>query len=269
VLVNVATRSESPRPRLSVVVITRDEESQIGRALESVRWADEIVVVDSGSTDRTEEVALRFTDRFEYREWGGFGRQKQHALDLATGEWVLSIDADEEVTPALRRAIEAAIAAPDGAAGFRLQRHTSFFGAWFGARGWRREWRLRLFLRDRARFSDSEIHERVLLDGRVRRLDGALLHYHFRDLAHQVAKLNQYSTAGARQRFDRGRRGGALQPVLRGASYFVKQYVLHGGFLYGRAGFLDAGMGAVYGFLTYAKLWELTRAESRGTERTG
>jgi glycosyltransferase involved in cell wall biosynthesis len=256
-------------PQLSVIVITRDEEAQIERALRSVRWAEEIVVVDSGSTDRTVEIARAHADRVVHRDWEGFGRQKQRALDLATGRWVLSIDADEEVTDELKRSIESAVGGTGPEVGYRIQRHTRFFGAWFGARGWRREWRLRLFRRDVARFSDSEIHERVLLDGPVGRLDGALLHYHFRDLAHQVAKLNQYSTTGARQRFGRGKRCGPAQPVLRGASYFAKQYLAHGGFLYGRAGFLDAWMGAMYGFLTYAKLWELTREEraERGEHR--
>lgn len=261
-----AARADAPpaRPSLSVIMITRDEEAALPRALESVRWADEIVIVDSGSTDRTEEIARRYTDRFVFRAWEGYGRQKQHALELATGEWVFVLDADEEVTPGLRRAIEQAIAAPGGFAGFTVELHTAFLGAWFGSRGWRREYKKRLFRRDRARFRDAVIHETVDIDGPVGRLRGVLLHHHYRDLEHEVAKLNRYTSTMAAERLRRGARAGPVGALLRGTGYFLKSYLVRGGFLYGRAGLVEAVLNGMNGFLKHAKLWELGRRAEHG-----
>lgn len=189
------------RPSISAILITRNEEERLGRALESVRWADEIVIVDGGSTDGTEAVARRYTDRFVVRcDWAGFGRQKQRALDLATSDWVLSIDADEEVTPELRAAIETAVARPGEPVGFQVVRYSYYLQHWFGRSGWRRDWILRLARRDGARFNDSVVHERARVDGPIGRLDGALLHYTHMDIDHQVRKFNRYSTDIARSR---------------------------------------------------------------------
>lgn len=246
------------RPALSVIVITLDEEENLGRALESVRWADEIVVVDSESTDGTERVARRYTDRFVVRPWKGQGRQKQRALELARGEWVLSLDADEEVTPELRRSIEAAVRDPGGRAGFEVGVHSYYLGHWFGRRGWRREdWKLRLFRRDRGRFSDHVIHEHARVDGPVGRLDGPLLHYPYRDMHDHIARMNRYTTHIARERHRRGERRGVVSPFLRGGAEFLSNYLLRGGFLDGRSGLMGAGFAGMYTFLKHAKIWEL------------
>jgi glycosyltransferase involved in cell wall biosynthesis len=248
------------RPRLSVILITLDEEARLGAALESVAWADEIVIVDSGSTDGTESIARRYGARFEVRDWPGYGAQKQRALELATGAWVLSLDADEAVTPALRRSIEAALADPAAAVGYTVERHSRYLGHWFGRSGWRRDRVLRLFRRERARFDGAPIHEHVVVEGPVGRLDGALLHYTYHDIAHHIAKMNGYTTALARRRYERGERSGAVRPLLKAAGNFLAAYIFKGGFLDGRAGLLSAGLGGVYSFLTYAKLWELSAA---------
>lgn len=248
---------EAGRPTLSVILITYNAERLLERVLDSVRWADEIVVVDRGSTDATESIARRFTPHFHVREWEGFGVQKQRALELATGEWVLSIDADEVVTPELRQAVERCIAEPGGHAGFTVTLHTCFGGRWFGSRGWRVDRKLRLFRRDVARFSLNEVHEGVHLEGTVGRVSGTLLHFSYRDIAHHVEKMNQYSSAMARRLHARGRRSGPAAPVLRGIARFLRDYLAGGDFLYGRAGLLRSALAGYYAFLTYAKLWEL------------
>jgi glycosyltransferase involved in cell wall biosynthesis len=255
----------SSRATLSVIMITLDEEEGVGRVLESVAWADEIVVVDSGSTDRTEEIVRRYTSHFHVEAFEGFGRQKQRALELATGEWVLAIDADEVVSPELRGSIERVLAEGGGApgvVGYRVRMATWMHGAWLGTRGWYAEWKLRLFRREGARFVDHLVHEHVKLDGAVERLDGPLLHLHDRGLSHELVRIDRYSTLGARDLHARGRGGGWRDsPFLRGGIHFLQRYFLHNGFLYGRAGLMEAALRGILGFLKYAKLQELRRWE--------
>jgi glycosyltransferase involved in cell wall biosynthesis len=250
----------SASPRLSVVLITRDAERLLERVLESVAWAHEIVVVDSGSTDRTEEIVRRFTPHFHRREWRGFGEHKQAALDLATGDWVLSIDSDEVVTPELAASIRRAIAEPGGHAGYRMKLATCFAGVWFGSRGWRADRKLRLFRRDRGRFSQHIVHEGVELEGSVGRLDGLLLHYSYRDIAHYAEKMNLYSDGMSTRRFVAGRRASAPLAVLRGVARFLRDYFFGGDFLYGGAGLVRSTLAGYYSFLTYSKVWERGRS---------
>lgn len=245
--------------RISVILITWNEEARLERALESVRWADEIVIVDRGSTDGTEALARRYTDRFYVRPWNGYGVQKQRALELATCDWVLSIDADEAVSPELRAAIERAVAEDDGRVdAYDIELWTWYLGRWFGSRGWAREWKLRLFRRGRVRFLPDEIHEGVSVDGRVRRLRGGmLLHQPYLDLSHEVAKMNRYTRISAVQQHGRGRRSGPLRALGHGVAAFLKEYIVRGGFLYGGAGVVRARMSGGYAFLKHAKIWEL------------
>jgi glycosyltransferase involved in cell wall biosynthesis len=215
-------------PRLSVLMITYNAERLLRAVLESVQWADEIIIVDSGSTDRTETIARDYTDRFHHRPYAGHGLQRQRSLELATGDWVLYVDADEVVTPELRRSIEAAIRDPGAAAGFRVQLHTWFLGRWFGRRGWRKEWKLRLFRRDRGWFDDAPIHEGAVVDGPIRSLAGVLLHYPYRDLDHFAEKMNAYSSGIARSHFDGGHRASAPGAVIRSFANFFRDYIFGG-----------------------------------------
>lgn len=244
------------RPRLSVILITRNADRMLGPVLEAVSWADEIVVVDSGSTDATEEISRRYTPHFHFHEFRGFGAQKQRALDLATGDWVLSIDSDEVVTPELRASIAEAIAAPGDRVGYRLKLATCFAGVWFGSRGWRADRKLRLFRRDRGRFSQHIVHEGIHVDGPVGWLDGLLLHYSYRDIEHFAEKMNGYSSGMARRNAEAGRRAPAALAVLRGLGRFWRDYLFGGDFLYGGAGLVRSALAGYYAFLTYAKLWE-------------
>jgi glycosyltransferase involved in cell wall biosynthesis len=242
--------------KLSVVVITKDEEAAIGRCLDSVRWADEIVVLDSGSTDRTVEIAREHGARVEVSaDWPGFGPQKNRALALAGGEWVLSLDADEWVPEDLAAEIQAAIVSPDGHAGFELPRSSSFCGREMRHSGWWPDHILRLFRRDAARFSEDIVHERVLLDGRVGRLTRPLQHESFVSLHEVVDKMNRYSTAGAQMRVMRGKGGSVGAAVARGLWAFVRTYVLRAGFLDGREGFVLAVANAEGTYYRYLKAW--------------
>lgn len=257
---------------LSVILIAKNEEDRIERCLRSVApLADEIIVLDSGSTDRTVEIARRFTDKVFETDWPGYGPQKQRALEKATGGWVLSIDADEALSPELRAEIEETIGAGPKAVGFRLPWAVRIFGATlYHGRSARAP--LRLFRRDGARFTDALVHETVILPkGKVRTLKGRLLHYTHRDFGHYLEKNRNYAWLGAKQRHAKGKKGfGLTGAVFRAVWTFFHIYLLRLGFLDGRVGFLAAVMYSQSSFNKYAGLWTLRRAAAseKKSERT-
>ncbi|MEO8038672.1 MAG: glycosyltransferase family 2 protein [Betaproteobacteria bacterium] len=241
---------------ISIIVITRDEEASIGRCLDSVRWADEIIVVDSGSADRTVELCRAGGAKVTLTsDWPGFGRQKNRALDLATGDWVLSIDADEWVTPALAAEIGYAMARSDAPAAYELPRLSRFCGRAMRHSGWWPDHVARLFRRGRARFSDDLVHERLVIDGLVDRLNEPLQHESFTSLEEVIDKMNRYSSASARMRAERGRGGSIGRAVAHGAWAFVRTYLLRAGFLDGREGFVLAVANAEGTYYRYLKAW--------------
>ncbi|MBK9161549.1 MAG: glycosyltransferase family 2 protein [Nitrosomonadales bacterium] len=245
---------------LSVIVITRNEAANIRACLESVAWAGEIVVVDSGSSDGTAEICREMGARVFVCDWPGFGIQKNRALDHSTREWVFSIDADERVTPELRAAIEAVLADTDNAhAAYEISRLSSYCGRFMRHSGWYPDRIVRLFRRDAARFSDDLVHERLRVEGRTGLLDGELLHYAFDDLEEVLRKVNQYSSAGAAMMQRRGRQASLSGAVLRGLWSFFRTYVLRGGFLDGREGFMLAVSNAEGTYYRYLKLMLLNR----------
>lgn len=254
-------RRRNATPRISAVLITLDAERTLERTLESLAWVDEVVIVDSGSTDATERIARDHGARFLVREWPGYGIQKGRAAAEAGGDWILSVDADEVVSDQLAASIRAAVREPDGHVALKMARHTRFLGAWLGGRGWWTDWKLRLFRADRGRFNEARIHEGVSVDGPIGFLEGPLLHRPWRDVAHRLEKENRYSTLSAQRDYRRGRRAGALRPFVRAVGWFIKEYVVRGGFLHGQAGFLHAGLSGAYAFHRAVKLHELTRAE--------
>jgi (heptosyl)LPS beta-1,4-glucosyltransferase len=244
------------RPTISVLMITLNEERMLDHVLDSVRWADEIVIVDSGSVDRTPEIARRYTSNFHTLVYEGHGRQRQRSYELSKGDWIFYLDADEVVTPELRDSVLAAVLDPGEFAGFRMQLHTWIFGRWFGRSGWRKEWKVRLFRRDRGAFNDLAIHEGASIEGPIGTLAGALLHFPYRDLSHVVEKMNRYSSAMAGMRAGSGRSGSAWGAVARGFGRFLRDYVFGGEFLFGGAGLIRSTLNGYYTFLKYAKLWE-------------
>lgn len=240
--------------RLSVILITRDEEAAIGEALDGVRWADEIVVVDSGSVDRTVEIARsRGASVTVRQDWPGFGPQKNRALDLAAGDWVLSIDADERVGPELADEIRAAIASPDARDAYEIPRLSSYCGRSMRHGGWWPDRVVRLFRRGKARFSNDLVHERLVVDGTLGTLRNPLRHEAFENLEEVLRKVNEYSTASARMMAERGKRGGLLRAIAHAKWAFFRTYVLRGGFLDGREGFMLAVSNAEGAYYRYLK----------------
>jgi glycosyltransferase involved in cell wall biosynthesis len=247
-------------PKLSVTVITRNEEANLAAALESVSWADEIIVVDAESTDRTVEVARRFTDRVLVRPWPGFPQQKNYAADLASHDWVLSIDADERVTPSLAVEIRALVASEPDARGYRVPRLTYALGGPVRGTDWYPDWQLRLYDRRAGRWDESRlVHESVTVQGTVGRLRADLEHHAYRDLSHHLQTIDRYTTLAAREMAAQGARGSIGAVALHPPLAFLRNYVLKGGLRLGSRGFVISTMNAWYVFLKYAKLWELTR----------
>ena len=240
--------------RLSAIIITRNEAANIGACLDSVAFCDERIVVDSGSADGTLLIAREKGARVAFHEWKGFGAQKNHALSLAKGDWVLSIDADERVTPELKDAILAAIAT-DNADGYEFPRQSSFCGRVMRHSGWFPDRVLRLFRRGKARFSDDMVHERVICDGKVARLKAPLTHFPVLRLEDAIRRMDSYSTLGAQQMVAAGKPASIFKGVTHGAFALLRTYVLRLGFLDGSAGFLLAVANAEGTYYRYAKAW--------------
>ncbi|HEX3177307.1 MAG TPA: glycosyltransferase family 2 protein [Methylomirabilota bacterium] len=245
-------------PRLSVVVITRNEEDRIRACLESVAWADELIVVDAESEDKTATIARELTDHVVVRPWPGYAAQKNFGLDLARSAWVLSLDADENVSAALRADIERVLAADGPLDGYQVPRRNVFWGRWMRHGGLYPDWQLRLFRRGRGRFGARAVHESVGVDGAVGRLAGHLEHRSYRDVADFLARAERYATLAAEDWVARGRRVHAWDFVLRPLGRFVGMYVVRGGFLDGGRGFLVAALYAYYVLIRCAKVWERT-----------
>ena len=242
--------------RVSVTIIAWNEEDRLKGCLESVAWADEIIVVDAESTDKTVQVAREFTDKIWVRPWPGFAAQKNFALEQAEGAWILSLDADERVTPELRERIAGIVRAAAPAEGYSIPRRNMFWGAWVRHGGLYPDYQLRLFRRGAGRFVDSAVHESVVVTGRVETVDEALLHHSYRGLDDFVTRSNRYSTLAAAELIKRGGRAGIAELALRPLGRFLSMYVLRGGFLDGWRGFVLAVLYANYVFLRMAKAWE-------------
>jgi glycosyltransferase involved in cell wall biosynthesis len=241
---------------LTVAIIALNAAEQIGPCLASAGFADELLVVDSGSSDGTPEIARRHGARVETREWLGFGRQKQHAVAIARNDWVLCLDADERITPRLERSIRQAFANRRYHA-WRVARRNRFLGRWLAHGEGYPDWTVRLFHRAHASWSNDEVHEAVLTTAEVGRLDGDLLHDSAEDLSTYMAKQNRYSSLHAHALYDQGVRVGywrlAASPLMR----FVKFYFLRLGFLDGGPGFAHIVIGCNNTFHKYLKLMEL------------
>jgi len=252
---------------LSVIVIARNNEATLRRCLESVAWAGEIVVVDSGSTDRTMEIAREFTANVHQTpDFPGHGPQKNRALDRATGDWVLSLDSDEWVTPALRAELEGAMAAPGDRTAFTMPRRSSFCGRFMRHSGWWPDYVTRLWRRSAARFSEDHTHDRVIVDGKLGRLRQPVMHEAVTDLEQMLVKINMYSSSSAAMFHREGRRASLATALAHGGWAFVRTYILRAGFLDGREGFMLAVINAENSYYRYAKLMLLGRKNVTGDE---
>lgn len=246
-------------PGLSVIVITKNEAINIRACLESVAWADEIVVVDSGSSDDTIAICKEFNARVYVHDWPGFGPQKNRALSYAQNEWVFSIDADEVISPELRAEIETVIHNARGSVAFRMPRLSSFCGRYMRHSGWYPDYVTRLFQRGAAKFSDDLVHEQIIATGAVGTLKHNLVHNTFHDLEQLLAKINQYSTAGAQMLHEKNKTATLKKAVAHAMWAFIRTYLLRAGFLDGREGFMVAVSTAEGTYYRYAKLMLLNK----------
>lgn len=249
-------------PTLSVTVITKNEASDIAAALESVSWADERIVVDSGSTDDTVAIATRLADKVVVHEWAGYVAQKNYAASLASHDWILSLDADERVTPKLAAEIRQVLLQEPAERGFRIPRVTWHLGRWIRTTDWYPDYQLRLYDRRAGRWVGQYVHEGVHITGPVGRLAGEFQHFAYRDIAEHMDTIERYTTLAARQMFEQGQRASAWQLAVHPQLAFLRNYLLKGGFLDGQAGLIVSAMNKYYVFLKFAKLWELQNRES-------
>jgi glycosyltransferase involved in cell wall biosynthesis len=244
-------------PTLSVILITRNEEANLADCLASLEGiARQIVVVDTTSTDRTLEIAKNYGAVISQpADWPGFGPQKNRALDLATGEWVLSLDADERLTPALRSEILTAIHHSAHVDCFAIPRLSWYCGRFIQHSGWNPDYVDRLFRRGTARFSDDLVHERLIPSGQVAKLENPMLHYSFMNFSQVLQKIDRYSTASAEQAFTKGRRSNPLKAILHGLWAFIRTYFIRAGFLDGYQGLALALSNAEGSYYRYMKIW--------------
>jgi glycosyltransferase involved in cell wall biosynthesis len=256
------------QPSVSAVVVCFNEEDRIADCLESVRWCDEIVVVDSFSTDRTAEICRRYADRFVQQAWAGYRDQKAFAHSLATRDWVLVVDADERVTLELRQEIIDALNRDGQAyAGYAVPRLVYFLRRWWWRGGWYPDYGVRLFRRERATWGGTDPHEEIIVDGRICRLKNPLHHYSYRNIDDHIQRINRYTSLSSRELKKEGEGWRRSDALLRPAVRFFRFYILERGFLEGFAGFYVALTAAFYVFLKYAKLWELEIEEKNKIER--
>ena len=247
-------------PPLTVTIITLNEARHIDACLAAVAWADEILVVDSGSTDGTADLARAHGARVIVRDWPGYAAQKTLADAGASHDWILSIDADERVTPELAAEIRATLnnATPDRP-GYRIPRVTWHLGRWIRTTDWYPDYQLRLYDRRRARWKSRLVHESVEVDSVPGQLRHDLQHYAYRDIAHHLEAINRYTTLAAQQMREDGRRAGLTDLLLHPPLAFLRNYLLKRGIMDGTVGFIISAMNTQYVFLKFAKLWALER----------
>jgi glycosyltransferase involved in cell wall biosynthesis len=241
-------------PRISSITITKNNGVHIGACLDSLAFCDERIVVDSGSTDDTTSVAREKGAKVSYNDWPGFGPQKNHALTLVTGDWVLWLDADETVTPELAASIKRAVECGD-ADGYEMSRLSWFCGRPMRHSGWHPDYVMRLFRRDKGKWTMGSSHDHVILDGTVKRLQGLILHYPVANLEDAIKRMDLYSTLGAQEMIAKGRRVWFVTGIVRGVFAFVRTYILRVGFLDGCEGFLLAVANAEGTYNRYMKAW--------------
>ena len=247
-------------PRVSITIITRDEADHIAVAIASASWADEILVVDSGSTDDTVDLARRAGARVLTREWSGYVDQKNFAAQSAANDWIFSLDADERIPSELAQEIRLILASDPPVHGYRGPRVTFHLGRWMRTTDVYPDYQTRLYDRRHARWNGRYVHESVAVDGPAGRLRNDLQHYSYSGLADQPGRINHYTTLAARQMHEAGARSSALKIAVHAVAAFLRNYVLRRGFLDGTAGLTISLMQAWSVMLKFAKLWEMDRS---------
>jgi glycosyltransferase involved in cell wall biosynthesis len=248
-------------PRLSVYMITYNYARTVGRALESLKWADEIIVVDSFSTDKTVEICRKFTDRVFRRTWPGFRDHYQYAADLTTRPWAMFVDADEEVSRELAQEIRKVVNENgDDVDGFIVDRETYYLGRWIRYGGWYPDGEVRLYRKEKGRW-EGGLHAKVVVSGKVGSLTHPYLHYPYRDISDQIQRADRYSGIAAQDMLQEGERFSLLKLIFHPPFRFVKEYLFKLGFRDGVPGLVIITAAMFYVFMKYAKLWELTSSK--------
>tara|TARA_R110002111_G_scaffold256979_3_gene324760 strand:+ start:111529 stop:112287 length:759 start_codon:yes stop_codon:yes gene_type:complete len=244
---------------LSVIIIVKNEESSIRECLASVVWADEIIVLDSGSTDQTVAICKEYTDKVYDTDWPGFGPQKNRALQYATKDWVLSIDADERISYDLQTEIKRSIQVPGRYDAHTMPRRSNYCGRYMKHSGWWPDRVVRLFRRGKAKFSDDLVHERVLVEGKIGKLKEPIIHESLLTLEQILNTMNSYSSAGAKMMAEEKQKAGLTTAILHGLWTFIRTYIFRAGFLDGREGFMLAVSNAEGTYYRYLKLMVINR----------
>jgi len=248
---------------ISITIITKNEERNIDRCLSSLSWANEIVIVDSGSTDNTLEICKKYKCKIIESPWMGFGKTKQLAVENATHDWILSIDADEEVSSQLALYIQDAIHS-NSAQAYRIKRNSYYLNKEIKFSGWQKDYPLRLFNKNFGKFNDLAVHESVVMNETslvVRKIKFPIYHYPYPDLKTHIRKINDYTSIAAEEMFEMGKNTNFIRPFLSGLIKFIKIYLIKFGFLDGRHGLILSIISSFYVFLKYAKLWSLKRKQ--------
>ncbi len=243
--------------KVSVTIITLNEEANIRACLESVKWADEILVSDSGSSDRTVEICKEYGAKFFNDEWLGFGKQKNLIASRAENNWILNIDADERVTPDLRAEIESA-ASHSECNGYNIPRKNFFGDRWIKYCGWHPDYNLRLYRKDKGQFNERDVHEAVQVNGKTGYLKSPMEHHTYRDVSDYLKRMDRYSALAAEEMFKEGRKAGYFDILFRPLFTFIKMFFLQKGFMEGGTGLVLSGLYASYTLSKYAKLWEMS-----------
>lgn len=245
--------------RLSVVIITLNEENNMAACLESVKWADEIIVVDSGSHDKTIEICKRYSNFVYEVPWQGFGKQKNSAVDLAHFDWILSVDADERVTPELKEEIQTLLKQEIDFSGYSISRKSYFEKRLILHCGWFPDYSIRIFNKKMGRFNDVQVHESVQIKGKTGYLKHSLIHYTYKNISDFLIRMNRYSTLAANDLFASKKKRTVLKMIFRPPAAFIKMYLVKGGYKEGFLGIILCGLYAFYTFVKYSKLWELNK----------
>jgi len=241
--------------KISVIIITKDEDKNIPDCLKSVDWADEIIVLDSESNDRTVELAKQFTDKIFIRKWEGYVPQKRYALSLATNDWILSVDADERITPDLKE--EILNLSLSNFAGFRIRRRNFLLKKEITSCGWEKDYQLRLMRKDKSSFSDRLVHEKFIVDGKVCILNSPMLHFTFSSFAEYFSKINHYSSLKAEELFTKKKTVNSWTIFSHTVSAFFAFFIIKRGFKDGIYGLIISLLHSVSTMMNYIKLWEL------------
>jgi glycosyltransferase involved in cell wall biosynthesis len=243
--------------RISVIVITKDEEKNISECLKSVDWADEIILVDAESTDKTVDLAKQFTEKIFIRKWEGYVPQKKYALSLASNDWVLSLDADERITPELKN--EIINLNPDHIAGYKIRRKNFLLDKEIISCGWGNDYQLRLFLKERTDLTDRLVHEGFTVNGKIGQLEQTMLHYTFSSFTDYLNKINYYTSLKAEELFERKGKVGGWTIFSHTISAFFLFFINRGGFKDGVYGLIISLLHSVSTMMNYIKLWELQK----------